>query len=289
VGTADLPAVRVHLEDVVGYPEDSALRARIDGHMRAVHALEAATLLHLGPGEMLSSVGTRARQTTLGALFCVRLRDALGAEGCIMNGGSIRGGRTYEARFTYGDLEAEVPFDNEIVVVALPGRVLREAITASRARAPADSGGFLQVDDGLVVTQPGDILVSVAGRPLDDAADYRIALVRNLFEGLDHIEPLVRFARESPARIPPAGSGREVKVVLVDAFSRALWDQFGAFDAIDENHDGTIDAREIADAVARITAEPASPITVELLLKALDVDHDRLISRSDVEAAHARR
>jgi hypothetical protein len=162
-------------------------------------------------------------------------------------------------------------------------------VIVSRAQAPADAGGFLQVDDGMVVTQPGDRLVSVAGRPLDDAADYRIALVRDLFEGLDHIEPLVRFAREHPARIPPTGSGREVKVVLVNAFSGALWGKLGAFDAIDEDHDGTIDAREIADAVARVTAEPASPITVELLLKALDSDHDRLVSRSEVEASRLQR
>jgi hypothetical protein len=101
---------------------------------------------------------------------------------------------------------------------------------------------------------------------------------------MDHIEPLVRFARDNPARIPPAGSGRDIKMALVNAFSRALWEQFGAFDSIDEDHDGLVDAREIADAITRATAEPASPITVELLLKALDADHDHRISRVEVEA-----
>ena len=288
-GQADLPEVRVRLEDVAQHAEDASLRARVDGHMRAVGALEQATLLRLAPGEALSSVGTRARQTTLGALLCARLRDALGAEGAIMNGGAIRAARTYARRFTYGDLEAEVPFENEVVVASLPGRVLREAITASRAHAPLESGGYLQVDEGLVVAGPEQRLVSVGGAPLDEARDYRVALVRNLFEGMDHIEPLARFARENPARVPPVGSGRDIKVALVDAFSRALWDQFGAFDSIDEDHDGLVDAREIADAITRVTAEPASPITVELLLKALDADHDHRISRHDAEAARDER
>jgi 2',3'-cyclic-nucleotide 2'-phosphodiesterase (5'-nucleotidase family) len=283
-GQPDLPEVRVRLDDVARYAEDPSLRLRVDGHLRAVLAIEHATLLRLAPGEALSSVGARARPVTLGALLCARLRDALGAEGAIMNGGSIRAARDYQQHFTYGDLEAEVPFENEVVVASLPGRVLREALSASRAHAPLESGGFLQVDDGLVVAGPEQRLVSVGGVALDDARDYRIALVRNLFEGMDHIEPLVRFARENPARIPPAGSGRDIKMALVNAFSRALWEQFGAFDSIDEDHDGLVDAREIADAITRATAEPASPITVELLLKALDADHDHRISRVEVEA-----
>ncbi len=287
-GQPDLPDVRVRLEDVSRYAEDTSLRARVDGHMRAVVALQQATLLHLASGELLSSVGSRARQTTLGTLLCGRLRDTLGAEAAIMNGGAIRAARTYERHFTYGDLEAEVPFDNEVVVALLPGRVLREAIGASRAHAPLESGGYLQVDDALVVTGPDQRLVSVGGVPLDDARDYRIALVRNLFEGLDHIEPLVRFATENPACVPPAGSGCDVKVALVNAFSRALWDKLGAFDTIDTDHDGLVDAREIADAITRATAEPASPITVDLLVKALDADHDHRISRLEVEAKHGK-
>jgi 2',3'-cyclic-nucleotide 2'-phosphodiesterase (5'-nucleotidase family) len=287
-GAPDLPAVRVRLEPVARYPEDAALRARVDGHMRAVRALTAATLLRLGPGESLSSVGTRARQTSLGTLLASLLRDAQGAEACVINGGGIRGGRAYEGRFTYGDLEAEVPFDNEVVVADLPGPVLAEAVAASRAHAPAESGGFLQVDDRMIVGDDHRLL-AVAGRPFDEARTYRVALVRNLFSGMDHVAPLVDFAQRSPATIPPAGSGRDVKVLLVEAFSRALWDQLGAFEAIDEDHDGTVDAREIADAIARATAEPASPITVELLLQSLDADHDRRISRADAEAARARR
>jgi hypothetical protein len=268
--------------------------------MRAVEALQAATLftcgptagpggvLHLGPDATLSSVGTRAQQTTLGTLLCSLLRDTLGAEACVTNGGAIRGAREYHAHFTYGDLEGEVPFDNEVVVVPLPGGVLKNAIAASRAHAPAESGGFLQLDDGLFVKNERD-LVAVGGRPLDEARDYRVALVRDLFDGMDHNEPLVRFAKENPSRIPPKASGRGVKVLLVEAFSRALWERFGTFEAIDEDHDGFVDAKEIADALTRVTSEPASPVTVELLLDALDADHDRRVSRAEAGARQVRR
>jgi 2',3'-cyclic-nucleotide 2'-phosphodiesterase (5'-nucleotidase family) len=307
-GEPDMPSVTARLVDTAGYDEDPALRARVDGHMRAVRALENATLftiamgtrpspegagvphtphagrVHLAPGEVLSSVGARRQQTSLGALLCSLLRDALGADACVMNGGGVRGAKDYPARFTYGDLETEVPFENELVVASIPGRVLREAITASRAHAPAESGSFLQVDDGMTVEGPGARLSAVRGAPLDEARDYRVALVRNLFEGMDHIEPLVRLAREEPSRVPEAGSGRDIKLVLVEAFSRALCAQFGSFDQIDEDHDGFLDAAEIADAIARATREPASPITVELLMKAFDADHDGRISPEELLA-----
>ena len=131
----------------------------------------------------------------------------------------IRGARDYTQRFTYADLETEVPFDNEIVVVHMPGHVVRQAILASRSHAPAESGAFLQTDDTLDLEK------------LEDPREYRVAIVRNLLVGIDHIEPLVRFAAEHPERIPPPGSGRDVKHVLVDAFAVALWRKLGKFDA----------------------------------------------------------
>jgi 2',3'-cyclic-nucleotide 2'-phosphodiesterase (5'-nucleotidase family) len=295
-GQPDWPNVEVRLEDVAPYPEDAALRARVDGHMRAVQALQGATLftfgqasagagvMHLGPEATLSSVGTRARQTSLGTLLCSLLRDALEAEACVLNGGGIRASREYHGHFTYGDLEAEVPFDNEMVVASLPAGVLREAIGASRVRAPAESGGFLQVDDGVTLANDRE-LTAIGGRPVTVEQEVRVALVRELFGGMDHNEPLVRWAKENPARIPPAGSGRDVKLLLVEAFARALWEKFGTFDAIDEDHDGFIDAKEIADALARATSEPASPVTVELLLRSLDKDHDHRVSRAEAEAS----
>ncbi len=284
----DVPEVSVRLEEVARFPEDAALRARVDRHMRRVAELQGAALMKLGPGEALSSVGTRAHQTSLGALLCSRVRDTLEAEVCIFNGGGIRASRTYESRFTYGDLETEVPFDNEVVVTELPGAVLRDAIAASRARAPLEYGGFLQVDDRAVVDERTHELTRVDGEPLDEAKDYRVALVREMLAGLDHNEPLERFAHEHPDRVPPPGSGREIKLVLVEAFSLALWHRLGGFDAVDTDGDGVVTAQEIAGAVARFTDEAPSPVTADLLLRTLDTNHDQGVSREEAAAAEER-
>jgi 5'-nucleotidase, C-terminal domain len=281
------PTVHTRLVPTASFAEDASMRARVDGHMRAVHALEHATLLSLADGEALSSIGTRHAQTSLGSRICSLLRDELGADACVFNGGGIRGNRDYRQRFTYGDLKGEVPFDNEVVIVSLPGSVLADAVAASRAHAPADSGAFLQVDDRMTVDE-NHRLIAVDRAPWEPAREYRVAIIRNLFFGMDHVEPLVAFGHEHRERIPPAGSGREVKMLLVDALSLELFASLGPFDAIDENHDGILEPNELADAITRATAEPASEITVELLLRALDRDKDRHVSRTEADEATAR-
>jgi NADPH:quinone reductase-like Zn-dependent oxidoreductase/2',3'-cyclic-nucleotide 2'-phosphodiesterase (5'-nucleotidase family) len=279
-GQLDRPTVRVRLDPVASYAEDAALRARVDQHMSAVAELEAATLMTIPPGASLSSIGARARQTSIGTLICSAVRGALGADGCIVNGGGIRGAREYKTHLTYGDIKAELPFDNEVVVASLPGHVLRDAIVASRAQAPAESGSFLQLDDRMLVDAHG-VLTTVAGAPLDPARDYSVALVRELLMGLDHIEPLVRWAQENPSKVPPAGSGRETKLILVDAFSVALWHAMGGFDEVDADHDGIVTEAEVFAAVARVTAEAGSHITAGFVVSALDTNHDLTITRDE--------
>ncbi|MGK3998238.1 5'-nucleotidase C-terminal domain-containing protein [Sorangium sp. So ce1024] len=282
-GAPDLPVVTVRIEGVAGYPEDAAMRARVDRHMQIVRDLDAATLLRLPPGKTLSSIGTRSQQTSLGELVCSRIRDVLQADGCLFNGGGIRGGREYRERFTYGDLKAEVPFSNEVVVVAMPGRVVREAVAASRSRAPAQHGGYLQIDDRMA-TDAGGALIAIGGLPLVDDREYRIATVRGLLGGMDDIAPLVRFAQEHPEKVPPADSGREPKLVLVESFAVELWRQLGPFESIDEDRDGAVSAEELRAAVSRATSETPSEVVVGEMLRALDRDGDRRVSLEEAGA-----
>jgi hypothetical protein len=214
------PHVVARRESVLGYPEDASLRARVDGHMAMLGSLASSTLVEIPPGQVISSIGARSRQTSFGTLVCSRLRDALRADVCLVNGGGIRASREYRTKLTYADLGAEIPFRNEIVVAPMPGSVLQQAVAESRSRAPAESGGFLQVDDHVILD--GNNITAVAGAPLDLSREYRVALVRNFFSGLDQIGPLVRYAQEHPEKIPPPTTGRDIKHFLVEAFASEL-------------------------------------------------------------------
>lgn len=240
---------------VDGYPEDPDLRARVDHHMEKVREISDATLVRVANGQVLSSVGTRVRQTSMGHLLCTRIANAMHADLAVLNGGAIRANREYRDRFTYGDLETEVPFDNEVVVVAMPGRVLRAAIAASRALAPVESGGFLQTCAELDA--------------IADASSYRVALVRNLFEGMDHNQPLIDFARDRPDAIPPANTGRDIKLVLAESFALELWKKLGGIDHVDTNHDGIADEAEILAALERVGEHAPSHVIAKLIARTL--------------------
>jgi hypothetical protein len=83
--------------------------------------------------------------------------------------------------------------------------------------------------------------------------------------------------------VPPVGSGRDVKVVLVDAFARALWQKLGGFDEVDVNHDGQVTPSEIQAAVARATHTRPSAVAAGLVLNAIDVKHQGAITRDEVD------
>lgn len=276
----DGPTVSAVLVDVAAFAERGDVRAKVDAHMKRVDELSSAILLVVEEDTELSSIGTRSRQTSMGTLIASRVRVALGAEVCIFNGGGIRAGKTYEGTFSYGDLQAEVPFENEIVVVPLPGQVLADAVRVSRSRAPVESGGFLQVCDHTAVGADGTI-THVAGEPFDPSRTYRVALVRNLFAGMDHVAPIVAFASAHPLAIPPALSGRDVKLVLLESFARNLWTKLGGFQTVDANGDGRVTRDELAMAITAYTREPPSDVAAGIVLRALDRDHDQQISEDE--------
>lgn len=277
------PTVTVQIVDLKDYPAEPALQARIEAHMASLRDLETATLVTIEPGKSLSSIRTRAQQTSLGSMLCTLLRDVLGADACVLNGGAIRASREYTERFTYGDLKTEVPFDNEVVVVRMEGCVLRDAIKASRSSAPRESGGFLQVDSNIVVDPVTHEITQITGEPLDPARLYAVALVRNLLLGLDRIAPLVAFAQTCQDRVPPEGSGQVIKQLLVAALVHALWHRLGSFEQIDTHRDGVVDSKELSDAIANATAQQRSSVTTGLVLAALDSDKDGVVSRSEAE------
>jgi 2',3'-cyclic-nucleotide 2'-phosphodiesterase (5'-nucleotidase family) len=287
-GEADLPTVTLTLQGVSEHPEDPELRARVDRHMLAVRKLDGATLVRVPPGAQLSSVGIRSRQTSMGTILCSHVRDVLEADGCLLHGGGVRGERDYAERFTYADLKMALPYANETVVVKLSGRAVRDAVAYSRAAAagtPEGSNGYLQVDDRMTVEDPGDVVTAIGGVPIDLERDYQIATVMGLLGGMNGIEPLLRHARERPETMPPRDSGREIKMILVDAFSVELWRQLGSFADIDANRDSVVTADELESAITRATAEAPSEIVVRDVLRMLDADGDGAITRDEAEAA----
>jgi len=180
-------------------PDEPRTAAVVDSYERRLgaelDAVVATSALDLDAEELR----LRAGETNLGDLFADAIRTAMNADVAIMNSGSIRGDRIYEAGpITRRTLVAMHPFGNTVTKVEVPGRLLLEALTHGVSKLPATAGHFPQVS-GLTMAvdanapAPGRVSqVTVNGRPLDLDARYTVAIPDYLLGGGDGYEMFTR-------------------------------------------------------------------------------------------------
>ena len=135
----------------------------------------------------------RGEESSMGNLIADALRDATGADIALMNGGSIRADRTYDAgtKLTRRDILTELPFGNVTVVTELPGAQVLLALENAVSQVEKGAGRFAQVS-GLTFTfdpsaEPGARVseVMVAGAPLDVDKVYTVAVNDYILGGGD--------------------------------------------------------------------------------------------------------
>jgi 2',3'-cyclic-nucleotide 2'-phosphodiesterase (5'-nucleotidase family) len=125
-------------------PESAALAATFEGQLDETLGVEIGTL-DSGLDSRRNVV--RAEEATMGNLIADAMRDATGADIAIMNGGGIRGDRTYDAgtKLTRRDILTELPFGNVTVVTELPGAQVLLALENGVSRVEDGAGRFPQV------------------------------------------------------------------------------------------------------------------------------------------------
>ena len=158
-----------------------------------------------------STATVRTREAAIGNLFADAMRSGTHADAAILNGGGIRAGKTYEpgTRISQGDILAELPFGNRVVVLEVSGRDLKSAIENGLSRLPASSGRFPQVS-GMTVEfelarEPGSRVTAmrVGGAPLDESRTYRVAVLDYLARGGDDYAMFSNARRITPDNDAP--------------------------------------------------------------------------------------
>ncbi len=137
--------------------------------------------------------GVRTAETTMGNLVADSLRAALGADVALINGGGLRANRRYAdgQALTLGDLRREMPFNNVALLLDVSGAELLTALENGVSQAPQAAGRFPQASGLTLRYDPSKpagqrvVSVTVAGRPLDTAARYRLATSDFLADGGD--------------------------------------------------------------------------------------------------------
>ncbi len=175
-------------------PDDPAF----DAQMKPYAPLLATLAERIGRSPVAldaRSAQNRVAETNLGSFLADAFRAATGADVALVNGGAIRADRVLPAgTMTRRELYSLMPYRNELVVLEVTGATLRAALENGVSQSSVDSkppGRFPQVS-GLRFTfdlrkAPGARVtkVEVNGKPLDDAATYRLATFSFVAQGND--------------------------------------------------------------------------------------------------------
>ena len=204
-------------------PEDpamAALVARYDARLgEALNARIGESSVPLDA----RNAALRTGETNVGNLVTDVMRARLHADVAFMNGGGIRGNQLVPAGpLSKRDINALLPFLNVLVMLEVPGKVLREVLERSVSVYPREFGGFLQVSGVSFVFDPARapgqrvVRVMVNGEPLDPERRYTLATNSYTAAGGDGYAML---ATAKPLVFPQDGPG--LAETLLEAIERA--------------------------------------------------------------------
>lgn len=131
-------------------PDSKAFADKLNAELDKQLGVEIGTLE--APLDSRRNV-VRGEESTMGDLIADAMRAQTGADIAIMNGGGIRGDRTYESgvKLTRKDILTELPFGNVTVVTELPGTQVLAALENGVSQIEKGAGRFPQVS-GLTYT-----------------------------------------------------------------------------------------------------------------------------------------
>ena len=220
--------------ECVAYEADPAMQETIELVQKPAIELQVATLAVIASPEEdpLSSVGVRFHECSMATLLASALRDIGGGDGALMNSGSIRGDKVYsDGKIRFADIAKEVPFPSTLILARIPGSVLSEAVSKSRAPwhgaetprsgAPAGStSNALHFDDGMKSDPITEELLEVAGKPLEPEKVYNI-IIDNFLMHNDVV--LKEYTTAQPENVPSEETGRPALPMLVQYFCDKVW------------------------------------------------------------------
>ena len=193
----------------------------------AAYAKQLDRALDVGVGSTavpLEAHGSKLRtgETNVGDFVADLVRERMGSDVALVNGGGIRTNRTVPAGpLTKRDVHDLLPFTNVVLKLEMSGRALREALEHGLAQADREGGGFLQVSGVRLVWDPrrpasGRIVsAEIGGKAVAADGVYTVAVPGYLVRGGDG------FTQFAGARVlVDEASGPQLTQLVLDAIAK---------------------------------------------------------------------
>ena len=164
-------------------------KTQLDVEMNEIIGESAQTLTKSAPQSLLTNFTTDAMQEYAAGLWGK-------VDFALINNGGLRS-TLNKGLITVGDLYEIYAFENRLVLLELPGKALKELFDSfAQRRVEGVSKGVR-----LVVNNKAVESLTIANRPLDEKASYRIATVDYLAEGNDGMAALTQAVKYTDSTI----------------------------------------------------------------------------------------
>ena len=171
------------LIDTASVEPDPDVQAKVEGYEG-----ELSTELDVTIGKTATALDSRkasvrSGETAIGNLIADAMREAVGADVALTNGGGIRGNTEYApgTELTRRTILTELPFGNKTMKLAVSGETILAALENGLSQVENSAGRFPHVSGMSVVadvSQPAGSRVksvTIGGAPLDPAKTYTFA------------------------------------------------------------------------------------------------------------------
>lgn len=201
---------RFRIVDTADVEPDPAVAERV-----AVYQKQLSEELDVALGKTAVELDSREtwvrlRESPIGNMIADAMRERLGADVAIMNGGGIRGDKVYPAgsEITRRDIMVEMPFGNKLYLVELTGADLMKVFENGVWYAGKTNGRFAHLSGVRLTARlnavPGKKIqsVSIGGEPLDLKRVYKVAandFIASGKEGYDVFAGAKRLVGETDA------------------------------------------------------------------------------------------
>jgi 5'-nucleotidase/UDP-sugar diphosphatase len=212
-------SITYRLVPTEGVRADAKIAARIKGYLVDFDRRLAEPAVTLRTPFDSRQTILRVGESSMGDLIADAMLTASGANAAIMNSGGIRGDQLYAEGtvLTRKDIQRELPFDNRLVTLELPGSAILAALENGVSQVAIQAGRFPQIAGLSFTFDPGKAAgkriskVMIDGKPLDSKASYKLVVNDYMARGGDGYEMLRRAKR-----LDLPGSGRPLTEIVFD-------------------------------------------------------------------------
>ena len=187
------PRVTWTSKELSSFPSDPIVAGQVKGYTSRLNRLLNQPIATVTKDFQTLRTSVRSEENAFANLVADTLRTFANADIALINGGIIRGNRSYAQgqRLTRRDIAEELPFRSKVAVLTITGQQLKQALENGISTIEQTRGRFPQVSGIQVTYDPSKVAgeritsLKINGKAINNTRAYKLATTDYLANGGD--------------------------------------------------------------------------------------------------------